>query len=103
MSIEAVPPGQCRSLVGKDLQNAYWLGTCSAELHSLLDGPATMRQAGVIPPFHWSHVAVAFDGNRRRHCINGGPVGTSPVVLRIGSDVSWPFTPSGSPDGVRLW
>ncbi len=55
---------------------------------------------------------MTWDGTTRRHYINGelagaaalaGPLPSSGAALRIGSDVSWEFTPAGAIDEVRLW
>lgn len=106
----------CRSIVGKDWTESWWLGQCNVggqpALRSYLKGSGSARNAGIIPRNVWTHVAVTFDGSRRRHYINGelagdfpetGPLTTSTDPMRIGSDVSWQFTPAGAIDEVRLW
>jgi len=112
VSLAAIGPGECRSLVGKDFQQAWWVGVCNGELRSFLRGTPSMRQAGAIPPNVWTHVAVVFDGSRRTHYLDGRQVGQWPesggltpstAPVRIGSDVAWPFTPTGAIDEVRLW
>ncbi|MGN6182058.1 MAG: LamG-like jellyroll fold domain-containing protein, partial [Thermoanaerobaculia bacterium] len=59
-----------------------------------------------------THIAVVFNGTKRLHYINGelaasfdetGPLSTSTAQMRIGSDVSWQFPPTGAIDEVRLW
>jgi hypothetical protein len=112
VSLAAIGPGQCRSLVGKDFQQSWWMGVCDDELRSFLRGDLSMRQAGDIPANEWAHVAVVFTGDRRIHYINGevvgewpetGPLTSSTAPVQIGHDVAWPFTPTGSIDEVRLW
>ena len=106
----------CRSIVGKNWQQSYWLGQCNVggqpTLRSYLKGGASARNGGIIPRGVWTHVAVVFNGTQRIHYINGevaatfaeaGPLTTSASAFRIGSDVSWQFTPQGQIDEVRLW
>ena len=106
----------CRSIVGKNWQQSYWLGQCTVSgqptLRSYLKGGASARNGGIIPRGVWTHVAVVFNGTQRIHYINGevaavfaesGPLTTSTSAFRIGSDVSWQFTPQGQIDEVRLW
>lgn len=106
----------CRSILGKNWQQSYWLGQCTVSgqptLRSYLKGGASARNGGVIPRGVWTHVAVVFNGTQRIHYINGevaatfaesGPLTTSTSAFRIGSDVSWQLTPTGSIDEVRLW
>jgi hypothetical protein len=102
----------CRSLVGKNYLQAYWVGVCDGTLRAYFRGSGSLHDAGVIPTSRWTHIAVVFDGATQKHYINGeliqsfpagGPPTTSTSPLRIGSDVSWQFTPSGSIDEVRIW
>lgn len=106
----------CRSIAGKNFLQAWWIGLCNVggqpTLRSYLKGGASARNGGQIERDRWTHVAVVFNGVQRRHYINGelaasfaetGPLTSSANELRIGSDVSWEFTPSGSIDEVRLW
>jgi hypothetical protein len=106
----------CRTIAGKNWQQAWWFGQCNVggqpTLRSYLKGGASQRNAGIIPRNVWTHVAVTFDGVNRRHYINGelaasfaesGPLTTSGANVRIASDVSWQFSPNGEIDEVRLW
>lgn len=106
----------CRSIAGKNYVQAWWIGLCNVggqpTLRSYLKGGGSSRNGGVIPRNEWTHIAVTFDGATRRHYINGvlatqfpetGPLTTSTSPVRIGSDVSWQFTPAGAIDEVRLW
>jgi hypothetical protein len=106
----------CRSIAGKNFQQAWWVGQCTGggkrTLRSYLKGSGSLRQGGEIPNGVWTHIAVVFNGTHRRHYINGElaaefpetpPLATSTDAMRIGSDVSWQFTPQGSIDEVRLW
>jgi hypothetical protein len=109
--------GACDSLVGQNWQQAWWIGACGdgaghSILRSYLKGGTSQRNGGVIPDHRWVHVAVTFDGAKRRHYIEGelvaefnetGPLSTSPAVLRILSDAAWPVTPTGGIREVRLW
>jgi hypothetical protein len=111
------PTGEdCRTIAGKNYLQAWWIGLCRVggrpTLRSYLKGGASARNGGEIEPGRWTHVAVVFNGTNRRHYINGelaatfaetGPLPSSANELRIGSDVSWQFTPIGGIDEVRLW
>lgn len=113
ISVTTAPsPENCRSIIGKNWLQSYWLGVCSGVLRSYLKGSTSVRNGGVIPSNQWTHVAVVFTGAERRHYINGelinsfpeaAPLPTSGDPVRIGSDVSWQFTPQGAIDEVRLW
>jgi hypothetical protein len=118
VSITQGPTGEdCRTIAGKDYTEAWWIGLCRVggrpTLRSYLKGGGSARNGGEIEPGRWTHIAVVSNGAQRAHYINGelaatfaepaGPLGSSPDELRIGSDVSWQFTPSGSIDEVRLW
>jgi hypothetical protein len=106
----------CRTIAGKNYLQAWWVGMCTVggkrTLRSYLKGGSSARNGGEIPANQLTHVAVVFDGAQRRHYINGqlaatfaeaGPLTTSTNPMRIGSDVSWNFTPDGIIDEVRLW
>ena len=102
----------CRSLVGKDFTQAYWVGVCGSTVRAYLKGGGSSHDGGTIPENIWTHVAVVFNGTTQLHYINGvqvgsfplaGPLTTSPDPVRIGSDVSWQYSPAGALDEVRLW
>ena len=106
----------CRSIAGKGRTGGWWLGQCTVNgqptLRSQLKGAVSARNGGIIPRGVWTHIAVTFDGSKRRHYVNGelaaefketGPLPASTEAMRIGSDVSWQLAPSGSIDEVRLW
>jgi hypothetical protein len=122
----AIPAGQqCSSLVGKGWTEAWWVGICQSGSNQILrsyvrgyDGTSGStngrinRDAGIVPPSEWTHIAVVFDGTQRLHYINGELVGswaetqpltTSARPVEIGSDYSYAHTPSGAIDEVRLW
>ena len=102
----------CSSIIGKDYLEAYWIGICGTTLRAYLKGGSSAKNGGTVPVDKWTHIAVTFDGATQRHYINGeliqsfplaGPLTTSSDPVRIGSDVSWQFTPDGSIDEVRIW
>ncbi|HJQ41068.1 MAG TPA: LamG domain-containing protein [Thermoanaerobaculia bacterium] len=108
----------CRSIAGKNFQQAWWIGLCNVggkpTLRSYLKGNGSAKNGGQIEPGRWTHIAVVFDNaaSERRHYINGelaatfaetGPLTTSTDEMRIGSDVSWQFPPNGAINEVRLW
>ena len=106
----------CRSIAGKRYLETWWLGQCNVggqpTLRSYLKGGGSLRNGGIIPRGVWTHVAVTFDGSKRRHYINGelaaeftetGSLPTNSRPIRIGSDENWEHTPTGGIDEVRLW
>ena len=102
----------CSSIVGKNYLQAYWVGVCGTTLRAYFRGNGSRHDAGVVPAGRWTHIAVVYNGSTQKHYINGeliqsfpvsGPPTTSTSPLRIGSDVSWQFTPTGSIDEVRIW
>lgn len=111
------PAGEdCRSIAGKNYQQAWWVGLCTVggrpTLRSYLKGGSSARNGGEIEPGRWTHVAVVFNGTKRLHYINGelaaqfaetGPLTSSGSEMRIGSDLSWEHSPTGAIDEVRLW
>jgi hypothetical protein len=109
------PSEDCRTIAGKNFLQAWWLGVCNVGgervLRSYVKGGSTPRNGGVVPT-QLTHVALVYGGGQRRHYVNGvlaasfpdaGPATTSTSPLRIGSDVSWNFSPPGLIDEVRLW
>lgn len=104
--------GLCSSIIGKDFDSAWWVGICGTTLRTYLRGGFSVRNGGVLPPNEWTHFAVTFDGTNRRHYINGeqvaiffepGALPTNGQPVRIGSDVSWNLSPSGTINEIRLW
>jgi hypothetical protein len=104
----------CKSLVGKNFQQSYWVGICGPGrvLRSYLTGSTSLMDGGVIPLSELTHIAVTYDGTTRRHYINGELVASMPEIgflplslqnLRIGSDFSYDFVPDASFSEVRLW
>ncbi|HEX9689676.1 MAG TPA: LamG domain-containing protein [Thermoanaerobaculia bacterium] len=102
----------CRSVIGKNLTQTYWVGICGNTLRSHLAGVGSAKDGGAVPTSQWTHIAVTYDGVNRLHYINGELAGTFPEAgalptnssnVRIGSDVAWDFPPQGSIDEVRLW
>lgn len=102
----------CSSIVGKNWQQAWWVGICGTSLRSYLMGSGSQHTSGTIPNNQWTHLAVVYDGAHRFHYINGeliqswaesGPLTSSTAPVRIGSDVQWEFTPDGTIDEVRIW
>lgn len=117
VSITSLNAGECASILGKGFVTTYWLGVCNVSgvgtFRTYLRGGASQRDGGVVPLGQWTHVAVTFDGARRRHYINGelvldqpeagGPLPTNGTNLRIASDADWNFQPQGAIDEVRIW
>ena len=106
----------CSSIAGKNWTTAWWIGICGTTLRSYIKGytpPAAVNfDAGTISTTLWTHIAVTYDGAARKHYINGVLVGTHAETgllttdtdeVRIGSDVSYQFTPAGDIDEVSLW
>ncbi len=101
----------CQSLVGKGWTDAWWVGICSGTIRSYLRGSSSVRDAGVLSG-GWHHIAVTYNGIKRRHYIDGeevgswaeeGPLTTNTDAMRIGSDVDWSPTPDGAIDQIRIW
>ena len=105
--------GGCSNIVGKNYQQAYWIGLCGTTLRSYLKGSASLKDGGTLPAGQWTHFAVVYDGVTRKHYINGELVfnvadtGSLPATgdaLQIGSDVKYPnHTPRGAMNEIRLW
>jgi hypothetical protein len=106
----------CRSIVGKDYTQSYWVGMCNSGSHAVLRsyvrGTSSIKDSGVIPNGPWVHIAVTSDGTTRNHYIDGELVGTfaetgpptgSSSPLEIGGDAHWAYSPNGLVNEVRLW
>jgi hypothetical protein len=108
----ATPFAGCRSLIGKDMTQGYWLGVCGSTLNASFRGSGSGQAAGTVPPGQWTHVAVTYDGQTQSHYINGelagsfaagGPPATSSAPLEIGGDVALQLSPAGGVTELRLW
>lgn len=112
------PAGEaCRSIAGKGYLTTWWIGFCTVggerRLRSYLRGGGSAFTSGAIPADTWTHIAVTWDGSKRRHYVNFIKVGeldqalaptTNPAnAFRIGSDVNWDFRLDADLDEVRLW
>ena len=106
------PAGGCRSLIGKDSSQSYWLGVCGSTLRASFRGGGSQHDGGTVPAGRWTHVAVTDDGGTQKHYIDGelvgsfvagGPPGASSAPLEVGGDVSWPESPAGALAEFRLW
>jgi Concanavalin A-like lectin/glucanases superfamily len=104
--------GGCRSLIGKDASQAYWLGVCGSTLRASFRGSGSEHDGGTVPAGQWTHVAVTYDGGTQNHYVDGelvqsfavsGPPGTSSAPLEIGADVTRPESPAGAVAEFRLW
>jgi hypothetical protein len=106
----------CRSIVGKNYGQSYWVGVCGSgstvQLRSYINGVGSVFTSGIVLNGAWVHVAVTSDGATRSHYVDGelvgtqpetGPPGTSTAALEIGSDVIWPYSIFGNINEVRLW
>ncbi|MDW8101023.1 MAG: LamG-like jellyroll fold domain-containing protein [Anaerolineae bacterium] len=111
---------RCETVVGKDWRTGYWLGFCTGRIRfyprgigSAVDGN---RQ---IPANVWTHIAVTYDGTRRRYYVNGeldldstagsGPLTSNDAPLGIGADPRSGYQTGffyyfyGMLDEVRIW
>lgn len=114
VNLDVPSPGieDCRSIVGKNWNQAWWVGICNGQIRSYLRGGGSPRTAGVIGDQGWTHFAVTSDGVTRRHYVNGelamswadaGPLTASTSPVQIGNDVEWSPTPVGLINEIRLW
>ena len=66
-----IGPSDCRSVAGKNWEQAWWIGVChngaNPILRSYLKGEFSQRNAGVVPNNTWTHIAVVFNGTQRHH------------------------------------
>lgn len=106
--------GNCSSITGNNWQEAIWVGVCGTTLRTYMFGSGSAFNGGTIPVNDWTHVAVTFDGTTktRSHYIDGelvaSRVDSSAITAsgdewRIGSDISWQFSPQGAIDEARYW
>jgi hypothetical protein len=102
----------CRSLIGKDSAQAWWLGVCGSTVRACFQGGGSCHDAGTVPAGRWTHLAVTFDGAMQSHYLDGelvqafqvsGPPRASAAPLEIGADVSSPRSPDGALAELRLW
>jgi hypothetical protein len=104
--------GACRSLIGKDSAQAWWLGVCGSTVRACFRGGGSCHDAGTVPAGRWTHLAVTYDGATQSHYLDGelvqafavnGPPGAVGAPLEIGADVASPRSPAGALAEVRLW
>ena len=106
----------CRSLIGKNYTQTYWVGLCVVSgkltLRSYLRGASSSKDGGVVTPNEWTHFAVTFDGTTRKHYLNGelvasfadaGGLSTGSDPVRIAGDTQWAYSPSGAINLFRFW
>lgn len=102
----------CRSLIGKNFTQSYWVGVCGSTLRAYLRGDRSFFDAGIVPAGQWTHFAVTYDGSTQSHYINGelihsfaatGPPAASTAPVEIGGDFAFPFSPNGALTEIRLW
>lgn len=110
-------PGEdCRSLLGKQWMQTYWIGVCRVSdqmtLRSYTRGTPSAISRGVLPLGTWVHVAVTTDGSRRRHYLggelvgdeaDGGPPTSNSEPLQVGNDAAWVHVPDAEIDELRIW
>lgn len=111
--VNVTDPGGCSDIIGKNYQQAWWVGICGTTLRSYLKGTASLKDSGTLPAGQWTHFAVVYDGVTRKHYINGelihtfADTGSLPATgddLRIGSDIKYPHhSPHGTLNELRLW
>lgn len=114
MWVHLMDTEDCTSLLGKNWQEAYWLGVCSGSVRTYTHGSDTSATSGqVIEAREWVHVAATFADGVVKHYVNGefvqeyaaseDPVPATDDLLGIGWDPAWSPSPFGALDEVRLW
>lgn len=112
ISVSPVASQPCRSIIGKNYTQTYWIGVCGNTLRSYLKGTPSLKDGGTVPANQWTHIAVTYDGTNRIHYINGeqvavfpetGALPTNSANVRIGSDAAFDFQPQGALDEIRFW
>jgi hypothetical protein len=101
----------CQNFIGKGYSTAYWVGRCGNTLRSYRNG--VVRDGGTLPANDYVHIAVTFDGARRKHYVDGELVGVFPEAgaqaantkpFRIGGDFDYPNNSFvGEMFEVRVW
>ena len=88
-------PGS-RAIVTRGSELSMWLGcnatntaaTVNSFFHTTT-GDHTSASVGTVPFGQWSHVAVAWDGNRLQTYVNGTRVGDEAMTGRISASPTW--------------
>lgn len=109
----------CHTLVGKNYRTGYYLGTCGAQIQSMVAGASTVRfSPAPITATDWHHIAMTYDGSERVVYFNGEEIDSqflsvdmpaNEEALGIGGEGESPTFPSeiyslnGRISEVRLW
>lgn len=104
---------RCETVVGKNVNNGYWLGFCSGAIRFFTNGISSWRDGNrIISAGVWTHIAVTFDGTTRRYYVDGmldfealtpGLLAVNAAPLTIGADADDTYPFSGNIADVRLW